>query len=126
MKHFKKQAKVLAILLLVLLLVGCAQESPAQSGKNVTIEIKDMDGEQLVFLETATQAENLSELLLENDLMEYDETSLGKFITGLAGVMADPNSEYWAIYVNGEYGLYGADNQKVTDGDVFLFQMEEF
>jgi len=58
--------------------------------------------------------------------MDYDETGLCRFITGLAGVVADPSTEYWAIYVNGEYGLYGADNQKIEDGDQFLFLLEEY
>ena len=128
MRHLRKPVSILAILLLMLTFVGCGLEEPAKAedGKNVTIEITDIEGEQLILLETTTQAEVLSEILLENDLIDYDETGLGKFITGMAGVIADPDSEYWAIYVNGEYGLYGADNQKVSDGDSFLFEMEKY
>ena len=31
---------------------------------------------------------------------------------------------YWAIYVNGAYGEYGADSQPVADGDAFSFIYE--
>ena len=31
---------------------------------------------------------------------------------------------YWALYVNGEYGQYGADAQPVTDGDTYAWVYE--
>ena len=31
---------------------------------------------------------------------------------------------YWALYVNGEYGQYGADAQPVTDGDKYAWVYE--
>jgi hypothetical protein len=126
MRYFRKPTRIILCILLAMLFVGCAKESPAQTGKSVTIEVRDLEGAQLALIETVTVAENLSELLMEQELMDYDDTGLGRFITGLAGVIADPSTEYWAIYVNEEYGLYGADNQKVSDGDLFLFLLEEY
>ena len=29
------------------------------------------------------------------------------------------NKAYWSIMVNGEYGMYGASEQVVNDGDLF-------
>ena len=34
----------------------------------------------------------------------------------------DTDGAYWSIYVNGEYGQYGADSQPVNDGDAFKFE----
>ena len=127
LKRAYKLAIVIALILMALMSQGCQSEtSLSTTEKLVSIEILDKEETQLVYLEVETKQDVLSELLLEHDLIEYDETSLGKFITGMASHQADPRSEYWAIYVNGEYGLYGADNQRVTDGDKFLFRLEEY
>ena len=31
---------------------------------------------------------------------------------------------YWALYVNGEYGNYGADSQPLADGDTYTWTYE--
>ena len=31
---------------------------------------------------------------------------------------------YWALYVNGEYGQYGADSQPVADGETYSWVYE--
>lgn len=126
MKRIEKLVKVLLVIVFSFMLVACAKESPTQAEKDIDIEIRNNSGEELAFVECSTQAEKLSEVLIEQDLFEYEITGLGKFITAMSGVEADPASEYWAIYVNGEYGLYGVDNQKVSDQDSFLFVLEEY
>ncbi|QRN86134.1 DUF4430 domain-containing protein [Clostridia bacterium] len=126
MKHIGKLAKVLLVVALSVTMVACAKEAPAQAEKSISIEIRNLQGEELALVECKTQAEVLSDVLIEQDLFEYEVTGLGKFITAMNGLEADPASEYWAIYVNGEYGLYGVDNQKIQDGDTYLFELEEF
>ena len=57
----------------------------------------------------------------EGSISEY-----GLYINSINKLEAkyDDNGAYWAIYVNGEYGQYGADAQPVNDGDVFRFAYE--
>ena len=66
--------------------------------------------------------------LTENDEFTYEGTDsdYGIMINTINGVTADYNVDgaYWAIYVNGEYGQYGADTQPVADGDAFQFVYE--
>ena len=55
------------------------------------------------------------------------DSEYGLFITSINGITADgSDGAYWSIYVNGEYGQYGADSQPVNDGDAFSFRYETF
>ena len=38
----------------------------------------------------------------------------------------DAYGAYWSIYVNDEYGQYGADQQPVADGDTFKLCYEVY
>ena len=84
-----------------------------------------------LLMEGTTDAEYLKEVmdeLTENDEFTYEGTDsdYGIMINTINGVTADYNVDgaYWAIYVNGEYGQYGADTQPVADGDAFQFVYE--
>ena len=59
---------------------------------------------------------------------EASESDYGPFIESVNGLAAnyDANGSYWAIYVNGEYGMYGADSQPVADSDSFSLVSEVF
>ena len=54
------------------------------------------------------------------------ESDYGLYIETVNGLTADydANGAYWSIYVNGEYGQYGADAQPVADGDAFSLVYE--
>ena len=48
-------------------------------------------------------------------------------ISSVNGLKADDTKKtYWAIYVNGEYGQYGADSQPVNDGDEYALKLESY
>ena len=49
------------------------------------------------------------------------EGDYGLMIDTVNDVKADFNVDgaYWSIYVNGEFGNYGIDDQPVTDGDTY-------
>ena len=57
---------------------------------------------------------------------EASDSGYGLFVNSVNGVTADYSTTgtYWAIYVNGEYGQYGIDQQPVNDGDVFRLAVE--
>ena len=51
----------------------------------------------------------------------------GIMISTINGETADyaTDGAYWALYVNGEYGMYGADSQPVADGDKYTWTYEK-
>ena len=55
---------------------------------------------------------------------EGEDSEYGFMINKINGQSAvyDTDGAYWSIYVNGEYGQYGADSQPVNDGDAFKFE----
>jgi len=77
-----------------------------------------------------TDAEYLAQVFDEVDglTVEGDTTEYGLYITTVNDVTADYNVDgaYWAIYVNGDYGMYGADQQPVTDGDKYTLKYEVY
>ncbi len=99
--------------------------------KNVVVEVVDNNGEKESYT-VATDAMYLKDVMdnlaVTTDFsFEGGEGDYGFFITAINGLEAvyEKDNAYWAIYVNGEYGQYGADQQPVADGDTFTFAYEE-
>lgn len=137
MRDMKKKTKIIAALVAVLAVVAVfgliyrVFGPRAQQGtKSYTVEVVGSDGSSKTY-QGRTDAEYLSglmdELQAEGDF-SYEGTSsdYGLFITAINGETADYDKDgaYWSIYVNGEYGQYGADQQPVADGDAFRFVYE--
>ncbi len=104
---------------------------PATAGqKEYTLEVSD--GNKSVQYSGKTDSEYLSDLIddLKNtDNFEYESSAgdYGMYITSVNGLKADDEQKtYWAIYVNGEYGQYGADLQPVNDGDAYALKLESY
>lgn len=124
---------VVVVLVIVFAVIYFAASPKAEEGsKAYTVEVIDDAGESTVY-EGTTDAEYLSELMDELAAAEdfsYDgyDSDYGLYITTVNGLLADYDTDgaYWSIYVNGEYGMYGADSQVVTDGDAFSFVYEVY
>ena len=123
---------VLLVLIAAFLLIW-QKNKPAttQGSKGYTIAVVNDAGEEKLYT-ARTDAEYLrgamDELAALGDFSyEGDESEYGLMITTINGVTADFNTDgaYWAIYVNDEYGNYGADQQPVSDGDAFKFVYEK-
>ncbi|MBN0039584.1 DUF4430 domain-containing protein [Cellulosimicrobium cellulans] len=67
------------------------------------------------------------DLLLEAD-PSAQVTGEGEnaFVTAIDGVAADPDSEFWALYVNGEMATVGAGSLETKDGDEITWKLETF
>lgn len=97
----------------------------AQKGeKEVTIQIvaasQNID-ETFVF---NTDAENVYDLLMENQEELKVEFIEGGFVSGLLGYTAvETNKEYFSFIINGEFALTGAQDTLVKDGDVYKFEL---
>ena len=140
MNKQEKQKKYLMIAEIVLSLVVIAfgifyvVNSPSSStgSKAVTVTVVNSEGEENEY-STKTDEEYLSGLLyqLEDETdftMEAEDSDYGIYINSVNGELADYDADgaYWAIYVNDEYGMYGADEQVVNDGDEFELRYEVY
>ena len=67
------------------------------------------------------------DLLLEAD-PSAQVTGEGEnaFVTAIDGVVADPDSEFWALYVNDEMATVGAGSLETKDGDEITWKLETF
>ena len=136
MKKNKKiiiSAVVVVALIAVLLCVYAVFKPKTSEGtKSYTVNVVDDEGVTTTYT-GKTDAEYLSELmdeLVEEGNFSYDGDSseYGLYITTINDVIAEyaTNGAYWSIYVNGEYGQYGAQSQPVADGDEFSFVYEVY
>lgn len=102
----------------------------AAGTKTYSLEVVD-DKEETTTYEGKTDAEYLRDLMEElaekgDFSYEGEDGQYGLYIQTVNGLTADfsQNGAYWAIYVNGEYGQYSADQQPVEDGDAFRLVYE--
>lgn len=134
-KQYKIILSIAAIAAAILVLLGIYRVfSPkAQEGtKAYTMIVTSEDGSRKSY-QGKTDAEYLRDLMDELQAtgdFAYDgyEGDYGLYITTINGVTADYDMDgaYWSIYVNGEYGMYGADTQPVAAGDRFEFAYEVY
>ena len=125
MKNKKGLLTLISIIAVVAVFVfAYTQFSPkAQQGeKNITIEVVSEDGSSKMY-ELNTDAEYLEQAFAETEGLEItnEEGPYGMTIMAVNGEEArwEVNQAYWSIMVNGEYGMYGASEQVVNDGDAF-------
>ena len=124
-----------SIIVLIALFFGLYKAfgpKPVSGSKAYTVTVTDKD-QAVKTYEGRTDAEYLSDLMdelkaagdftYEGSMGEY-----GLFIESINGLKADYNTDgaYWAIYVNGAYGEYGADAQPVEDGGQYGFVYETY
>lgn len=122
----KKIVIAVAVLAVVAVLFGVIYTKfapkAAEGAKAVTIEVTDNNEETKTY-EVHTDAEYLRQVLEETEglTVEGEESDYGLVIESVNGLTANFNTDgaYWAIYVNGEYGNYGVDEQPVTDGETY-------
>lgn len=106
---------------------------PATStgAKRIIIEVKNSNGDVHDY-DFATDAEYLKqamdELASNGSGFSYagTESEYGIMVEYVNEERASftEDGAYWALYVNGEYGQYGADAQPVTDGDTYAWVYE--
>ncbi len=129
----KKNIWLLVLALAAALLLGTYllnRPKPMTGAKAIVIEVLDPDGKTKSY-SGRTDAEYLSGAMDDFSAVgftyEASNGDWGLYITTVDGMTADEaDSAYWAIYVNGEYGMYGADQQPVTDGDTYRFAYEHY
>lgn len=123
----KKQTKLMiivaAIVAVIAIMLGVyfgTRPKPSAGGKEITVTVTHADASEADFT-YQTDAEFLGEVLLAEGLVEGEDGEYGLYITSVDGEEAvyEENGAYWALYVNGEYAMTGADTTPVNDGDAF-------
>ena len=105
--------------------------STSSGSKRIIIEVKNSNGDVHDY-DFATDAEYLKqamdELASNGSGFSYagTESEYGIMVEYVNEERASftEDGAYWALYVNGEYGQYGADAQPVTDGDTYAWVYE--
>ena len=124
---FRKTAALLAMTVLISVLTACGGKDEGKY--KITVEVVNDQGETKSY-QSSTDAEVLYDALLEIDGLTLDgyESDYGYYITGVNGLVADFDADgaYWSLYVNGEYGSYGVENQPVADGDTYRLAYEVY
>ena len=91
--------------------------------KKITITIEHSDGAS-VNVKMKTNAEYLRQALDERNLVSGRDGEFGLWIDSIDGEAADASKDQWWGYtVNGEFAVYGVDDQVITDGDVYVFTL---
>lgn len=118
-------AAVVVVLALLIVAYHAFGAKTSQGAKHITVEVVDDMGD-ITSYDVRTDAEYLRQALEETEdlLVEGTESDYGLMIETVNGLTADyaADGAYWAIYVNGEYGNYGVDQQPVTDGDAYRLE----
>ena len=119
---------ILVALVVVLLFVNGVFGPKTKAGaKHVTLEVVNSAGEKTTY-DVHTDAEFLRQVMDETEGFSYSgtESDYGIMVEVINGEQAiyDQDNAYWSLYVNGEYGNYGADAQPVTDKDTYTWQYE--
>ena len=78
------------------------------------------------YLAICALAEALKNGTISNVKLSNQFPSMGLFITSINGINADPSSQYWAIYQNGNYANSGITSLPVVAGDVIMIQLHDF
>lgn len=125
MKNKKIFISLIAVVAVVSVLIFAYKTyapAAAQGSKNITIEVINSAQESTVY-NVSTEAEYLEEAFADAEglVVESVEGQYGIMMKAVNGEEAvwEVNNAYWSITVNGEYGMYGASEQVVNDGDVF-------
>ena len=130
----QKTTKILiAVVALVIVVAAVAalwlrfSPKPQAGDKTITLSVVYQDESQEDYT-IQTDAEYLKEAIEDTVELGGEESEYGFTLYTVNGVTADFNTsgDYWAIYVNGEYGQYALDAQPVADGDSFSLVYESF
>lgn len=115
-------AVVVAVVAVMAVCYAMFAPKATQGGKNITIEVINSAQESTVY-EVSTDAEYLDKAFEDAEGLEIisENGPYGMVINAVNGEEAvwEVNQAYWSIMVNGEYGMYGASEQVVADGDAF-------
>lgn len=94
-------------------------EDTELGGGKTTINVEVTAGDKTITLTLKTDKGTLGDVLLDNKLVEGDQSEYGLFIKVVNGIRADYDLDgaYWAINKDNEPTPTGADTTEIADGE---------
>lgn len=94
-------------------------EDRAFGSGSKTVQVQVEVENRAVTFTLHTDAENLGEALLAENLIAGEESAYGLYVKTVNGMLADYDKDrsYWAFYKNGEYMMVGVDATVIADGE---------
>ena len=124
MKNKKLFIALVALVAIVAIVLGvyfATRPATSEGGKAVTVTVVHKDGSEKVFT-YHTDEEYLGTVLVDEGLVEGEQSDYGLYIKAVDGETADESEQQWWGYsVNGTFAELGVDSQPVADGDVYDF-----
>ena len=122
----KKQTKIIlgvvALVAVVGILLGvffATRPATSEGAKALTITVVHGDASEKVF-DVHTDAEYLEQALLENEIVEDNQTEWGLYILTADGeTVNEDNQEWWCLTRGGEMLMTGASETPVADGEAY-------
>lgn len=91
--------------------------------KAYTLTVVDAEGNETVH-ELQTDEEMLGTALLNEGLIEGDDSEYGLFVNTVDGITANAdNQEWWCLTIDGETAMTGVDSTPVEDGGKYEFTL---
>lgn len=108
--------------------VSVPETPPIVKGQGQTVFTflaTDLSGNTTVF-EVHTDKTTVGQALLENGLIQGEDSSYGLYVKTVNGITLDydKDGKYWAFYVNGEYAEAGVDSTNIVPQAVYQFKPE--
>ena len=118
-------AAALVVVALLLLGIWYVNRPQGQGGdKTITVEVVHADESSREFT-YQTSEEFLGPVLIEEGLVQGEESTYGLFITTVDGETAEGN-QWWCITQDGQMVETGADTTPIADGDHFELTMSVY
>ncbi|MEE0947085.1 MAG: DUF4430 domain-containing protein [Acutalibacteraceae bacterium] len=89
-----------------------------------TLSLEVCAGEKTVKFTVKTDKNTVGDALLENKLIEGEDSQYGLYIKKVNGITADYDIDqsYWAFYINGEYATSGVDTTDIDQTAVYKLE----
>ena len=118
-------AAALVVVALLLLGLWYGNRPQGQAGdKTITVEVVHADESSREFT-YQTSEEFLGPVLIEEGLVQGEESTYGLFITTVDGETAEGN-QWWCITQDGQMVETGADTTPIANGDHFELTMSVY
>jgi len=122
--------KLLALILAIVTLISltaCGAPAEAEGPKvTFTLTVVDGDGNETTH-EIETTKKTVGDALLEEGMIEGEESEYGLYIKSVNGIVADyeTTGTYWAFYIDGEYAMTGVDQTNIEEGVSYMLKVEK-
>jgi hypothetical protein len=119
---------VVALVAIIAILLGvykATRPETTEGAKTVTVAVIHGDGSENDF-ELHTDAEYLADALIDNGVVEDNQTEWGLYILTADGETADESQQqWWCLTQDGEMTSVGASEQPINDGEHYELTFTE-